>query len=330
MTAHKTTILRKETIMAEFYQEAHTRGQQTLAIWLAWKAALTVDVLTRTQHMANVAALFTAAQARDNQQDVLDAARAARTTNFTFLQDVSIRFPRALEGQLPAQDQLHGDIEDIRNVEPVSQEAAMDRVRKVIPLLTTVNARRALLVPPPGDITIAAQVPTDPDLTLAAVQAALTAHPGRLQTVEDEIANLKKARRALQDKAELVDTDNKRWFGAWEGFFPAGSPARDALTQIDTGPTTPVPSPLLIHQFTAAGGGAAHVTYVAGGGAHASTLLFRYKIVGVDNDFVHQVLVVLTGQTISGLPVGATIEGKVRASNSKGDTDSPVVSVVVT
>ena len=58
--------------------------------------------------------------------------------------------------------------------------------------------------------------------------------------------------------------------------------------------------------------------------------MLLWKIVGVDADFVHETVVVLAGQTIAGLPVGATVEFKTRASNSKGHTDSAVKSVAVT
>lgn len=72
------------------------------------------------------------------------------------------------------------------------------------------------------------------------------------------------------------------------------------------------------------------ITHVPGGGAHASLLMLMWKIVGTDLDFVHEAVVVLAGQTVTGLPVGATVEFKDRASNSKGHTESAVKSVVVT
>lgn len=64
--------------MPEFHEEVHTRNQQTGAVWNTHAPGFKVGKLTLTQHLANGAALFTAANVRDLAQDALDDARAVR------------------------------------------------------------------------------------------------------------------------------------------------------------------------------------------------------------------------------------------------------------
>lgn len=316
--------------MPEYWQEVFTRYQQTRAIWNEFDAAFTVGALTLTQHGTDGDALLTAATARDVAQDAVDDARDARDTKAGWLTDLCIRVPRAIAGQLAPDDDLLNEVADVQGIEIKSLDDIGARGRKVISLWTRVNAARAAAVPPQAELKVKAAITGDPDVTLAAFSAALDAFPPALQTVENKKSALNKTRSALQRQTTKVDQNNKRWFSAWDGNYPEGSAEKDALSQIDTGPTTPVPSAKEIAQVTAQGNGAVAVTYANGGGAHASVLLLLRKVVGVDADFTHETVVVLTGQTVSGLPVGATVEFKVRASNSKGHTDGAVKSVVVT
>lgn len=316
--------------MAEQWQEVFTRNQQTRGIWFTHDAAFTVGGLTLAQHAADGDALLTLANTRDVAEDAVDDARDLRETKGGWLADLCIRFPRAVSGQLAPEDPMHNEVADVQKIEINSQADLGDRGRKVVSLVTRFNAARAAMVPPQPELKVKSKVAGEPDVTIAAFTTALNAQPGLLLAIENKKADLNKARNALQTQTTKVDRNNKRWFSAWEGNFPDGSPERDALSQIDTGPSTPVPTAKEIDQATAAGGGAAALTYLAGGGAHASLLMLLWKIVGTDTDFVHEAVVVLAGQTVTGLPVGATVEFKVRASNSKGHTDSAVKSVVVT
>ena len=100
--------------MPEFHEDAHSRGQQTIGVWGTFAPGFNVDTLTLALHTAEVNAIPAAAAARDTQQDVVDDARTARNNNFDFLSDLGVRAPRAIEGQLPAGDNLHGEIDDVR------------------------------------------------------------------------------------------------------------------------------------------------------------------------------------------------------------------------
>ena len=309
--------------MPEFHEDAHNRGQQTIGVWGTFAPGFNVDTLTLALHTADVNAIPAAAAARDTQQDVVDDARTARNNNFDFLSDLGVRAPRAIEGQLPAGDNLHGEIDDVRALEATSQDNAQARVRRVLGVWTRYNARRAAAVPPLGALLVGTT-------TVAQLQTALDNHPGLMQTVEDEKAELKLKRSDLKRLATKVDTNNKRWFAAWEGNFADGSAERDALSQIDTGPQTPQPTALQIGTVTAQAGGHFTVPFVTGGGAHATTELLLWQVVGVDAGFSHQVALTDHGPkaVATGAAAGATVNFKTRVSNSVGDTDSAVQSGV--
>lgn len=53
----------------------------------------------------------------------------------------------------------------------------------------------------------------------------------------------------------------------------------------------------------------------------------RWRVVGVDADFAHDVSVNLAGQTLRGFTPGQTVELSVRAGNTAGNTDGPEMTV---
>ena len=309
--------------MPEFHDDIHSRGQQTIGVWGTFAPAFTVGPLTLALHTTDVAAILTAATARDTQQDAVDDARAVRDANFIFLSDLGVRAPRAIEGQIAVDDDLHREIADVRAIESTGQDSAQARIRRVISLWTRTNTKRAAAVPPLPALLVGTT-------TVAQLQTALDNHPGLMQNVENEKAELNRKRADLRNAASKVDKNNKRWFAAWEGNFAEGTPERDALSQIDTGPQTPVPSALEIGTVTAQAGGQFTVPFVAGGGAHATTELLLWQVVGVDAGFTHQVT--LTGHSpkviATGAAPGATVNFKTRESNSVGQTESAVKSAV--
>lgn len=309
--------------MPELHEEVHTRNQQTGAVWNTHAAGYKVGQLTLAQHLTNGSALFTAANTRDLAQDAVDDARAVRDNNFVLLSKLDVAFPRNVEGQLEEEDDFHGEVADCRAIEVVSQEDAIARARRVVSLVTRVNTARAALVPPLAAITVKHPDGSGTDVTVANLTTAMNNHPGLMQTVQDRIADLNKARNALRKAAGKVDRDNKRWFAAWEGTYPDGSVERDALSQIDTGPHTPAPSALEINTVTPAAGGSFAAVYVAGGGNHATTLHLQWKVVGVDAEFGHDTLVVLAGQSVAtGAAAGVDVTFRTKAHNSQGTTYS--------
>lgn len=305
--------------MPEFWEAAHQRGQQTTAVWGTHSPAFQVGALTLTAHTTDVALLFTQANERGTQKDVLDDAMLTRDANFNAIRDIIVRVPQLIEASLEEDDLLQGDLDDVYAISPDSQAALQERGRRVLSLWTRTNVLRAAMTPALPALLLGT-------LAVADLQTRLTNHPVLLQTVEDERSEHNQKKSVLNSTARRVDRNNKRWYGAWSKFFAVGSPENNALTQIDTGSSTPAPSALEIDTLAASGNNIA-VTYVAGGGDHATTLVLLWQVVGTDPDFGHATPVNLAGQTVGPFPPGAEINFKTRVSNSIGDTDSAVRSI---
>lgn len=309
--------------MSEYWEDIFHRGQQSIGVWNAFAQALTVGEVTLAGHTTDTTALQTKANERDVQQDVVDVARDARDTNLRFMEDLCVRFPRKLEGDLAPTDPLHAEITDLRSINPDSSDTVAARVRRTVSLWNRVNAQRAAAVPPLPAFTVGGTL-------VAALDAALTSQNTLLQNIENERGKLTQKRESLRALAEKVDRNNKRWYAAWEGEFAAGSAERAALSQIDTGGQTPAPDALEINTAVAQPPDLVAVTYVAGGGNNATSFKLLWKIETVDADFTHEAVLNLTGQTVS-VPgaSGKTVSFKARATNSTGNTDSAVKTVVM-
>jgi hypothetical protein len=300
--------------MAEFFEPVHQRGQQTLAVWSTFSPAFQVGSLTLAAHTADVAQVLTQVNDRDVQQDVQDDAVLARDASFEALRDIVVRVPQLIEATLEDDDLLQNDLDDIYAVDLKRTHGVMERARRVISLWNRVNTTRAAMTPALPPLTLGAK-------TVADLQTLLTAHPALLQTLENERSELSQKKSILATTVRRVDRNNKRWYAAWSKNFAVGSPEYNALTQISTEPSTPVPTALEIAALSPSANSVV-VTYQPGGGNHATTLILQWQIVGVDPDFTHDTPVVIEGQTVGPFPANSEVRFITRASNSSGEAVS--------
>lgn len=309
--------------MSESWEYGYHRGQQTNGVCLTFAPGFVWGEVTLASHTADVSALQTKANERDVQQDVVDVARLLRDANLRFMEDLCIRFPRKLEGDLTVADPLHKEIADLRAIDPDSPDNTAARTRRTISLWKRINTARAAQVPPVAAFQVGASVVGD-------LETALNNQNTLLQNVENERGKLTQKREALRLLAVKVDENNKRWYAAWEGEFAVGSPERNALSQIDTGSQTPQPDALEINTAVVNPPDQVVFTYVAGGGDHATSFKLKWKIETVDTDFVHEAVLNLLGQTVTvANAAGKTVSFKAVAINSTGSTDSAVKQVVM-
>ena len=309
--------------MNEYWEGIYHRGQQSIGVWFTFLLNFIFGEVTLANHTADVSALQTKANERDVQQDALDVARSIRDANLKFMEDLCIRFPRKLEGELSPDDSLHKEISDLRDVAPDSPDSTAKRTRRTLSLWNLFNAPRLAAVPPLPAFLVGTSAVGD-------LQTALNGQNQKMQNVENERGLFKKKAEALRVLAEKVDGNNKRWFAAWEGEFAAGSPERNALSQVDTGNPTPLPTALEINTAVVQPPDKVGFTYVAGGGDHATVFKLVWKIEGVDAEFVHETVLNLAGQTVTLVgAAGKTVTFKARATNSTGSTDSAVKTVVM-
>ncbi len=141
-------------------------------------------------------------------------------------------------------------------------------------------------------------------------------------------------RTSAEELAVLGNTlwdDDVAWYEAATVLFKEGTAIGDMIrSTIPTSPTTPAPTPLEIATATAVAGSLVATTYTPGGGAHATVAMLQWKVVGVDADFGHDTTVNEAGQTVAtGGAVGATVQVRVRTTNSTGTTFSTVKTVTL-
>lgn len=209
--------------MSESWEYGYHRGQQTNGVCLTFAPGFVWGEVTLASHTADVSALQTKANERDVQQDVVDVARLLRDANLRFMEDLCIRFPRKLEGDLTVADPLHKEIADLRAIDPDSPDNTAARTRRTISLWKRINTARAAQVPPVAAFQVGASVVGD-------LETALNNQNTLLQNVENERGKLTQKREALRLLAVKVDENNKRWYAAWEGEFAVGSPGSRRLT----------------------------------------------------------------------------------------------------
>ena len=307
--------------MREHWEGSYHRGQQSIGVWGAFDLLFVFGEVTLASHTADVGGLQTRANQRDVQQDAVDIVRLDRDNNVNFMQDLCIRFPRKLEGDLAPNHPWHAEISDLRTIKPDSVDATAARTRRTISLWTRINGARAAQVPPVAAFKVG-------DALVADLQAALDQLGTLLQNVETERSKLTQKREALRELDTRVDENNKRWFAAWEGEFAVDSPQRNALSQIDTGPQMPVPQVLGIATAVFHAPEQVALTYAPNGGKHATSFKLVWQIEGVDAEFVHETVLNLAGQTVTvANAAGKTVNFKARGLNSTGSTDSAVKAV---
>jgi hypothetical protein len=214
--------------MSEYWEPIRDRGNTTCSIWNQFNLDFTVGKLDLPTHLADVQALEPLVQARDDAEDLYDQAIDARDANWKILHDLNVSAVRVIRGNLEDGDPLMLELDDVSGMPNEGSGRICARSRKLSTLWKKVNTARAAMTPPLDPISVGAAL-------VAAVEAALSANEPKLKTVSDKLASWSSARQVLRAAAEKVDRNNKRWFDAWSGNHPEGSPEREALSQIDTG-----------------------------------------------------------------------------------------------
>jgi len=311
--------------MAEYWETAHIRGQQTVAVWRTWAPTFTfgdVTVVTLDSHQADVRSIISGLDDIIAAEGLVNAAVNARDHNFDFLADLDVRGAEVISGNLEAEDDLRDDLDEVYAITPNTHTSVVTRGKKLAPVWLKVNARRAAATPPLPPLLVGT-------VTVAQFQTAVAAHEALTQAVEDRRKDLGKVKEGHHDHVDKVDARNKRWFEAWHGNFAAGSNERDALSGVDTEATSNQPlTALEIDTLTPVGLNVS-VTYVAGGGRRAQSLNLLYQIIGVDAVFGHDTTVILDGQTVGPFTAGVTVNFKTVAEKDSQKVEGAVKVAVV-
>ena len=168
----------------------------------------------------------------------------------------------------------------------------------------------------------------DPLGTLADFNTLLVSCLTQENTYKQEHTKWRELTEEFNEYAIESEDLCQAWYAAATAVFPAGSPHGDMIRgTIDTGSPTQFPEYYEIDVLGDLGGGTVEVTYLPGGGAHATTLTLLWRDVATEADFMHSTPLLPNGQNVNVQTPGATYEFKTRAENSTGSVDSPTKQV---
>ncbi len=314
--------------MKQYWEITYERAIATQAVW-AMKPAFELNNLNKTQHSALTDSLPALAQTRDNKENDLTEALAAKHTVFHKLGNLAVRVPGLIDAILADEDELKEQLDAIYAIDADLSEAhILRRCRAIMPLWTDVNAARAAATPAKPALTV--EYGTPPVAVgvgefSSLVSAALTAQ----KTESDRSRDVTNAKSALRTADRKTDRGNKRWYQAWLKAYPAGTPEGDAaLAQIPTEQGTPPPTALEIQTLTALPDHTVRVNFAAGGGAHATTKELQYQLPG-ETEFGHTTPIPGLQMIVGPLGAGATVNFRTRVANSTPGTVTSAVKTVV-
>ena len=313
--------------MKEYWEITHERAVATQAVW-GMKPTFELNKLTKAQHATLTDSLPTLAQARDNKENDLTEALAAKHNFFDKLRSLGTRVPGLIDGMLDDDDDLKDQLDAIYAVDPdLSESHILRRGRLILPLWIDVNAARAAAVPPKGELTLDYQgVSVGASNFGGDMVSAITAQKTEAERQRD-VTNAKSALRTADRK---TDRANKRWYQAWLKAWPVGTAEGDAAqSQIPTEQGTAQAQPLEILTLTALANHTVKVNLDPVGGAHATTKELQYQLPG-ETEFGHSTPITGLEMIVGPFSAGASVTLRTRVANSNpGTVPSAPKTVVV-
>ena len=217
-----------------YWYDIHSRGVDTFAVWTAFAPTFVVGELTLVAHSADVNLFNSLILEWSQAQDALNLARSNRDTSATSLGVVCQRALKLISGTLKPTDNLLKEVRSVTGIQGESQGAINEKCLRLASLWMAVNTHRAALTPAQPALTV--------DTTdVSSFQSMVGNHAMLNQIVATHRTALSQKTTALRVVATRVDTNNKRWYKAWQGQFAAGTAQREALSLINTGSSQSVP-----------------------------------------------------------------------------------------
>lgn len=324
----ETAIPTNTTTAMQYWEITKERAIATLTVWTQHAPTLKINTKGPADLEALIDQFEPGAQAVAGKQDDADATYRAVQSTLLKLKLLDIKIPPIIEGQLSENELLMKDLREVYRVTPRSQATILKRARLLYPVWVRANAALAALTPAQPPITRRIQnVP----YTALMFKALLDGLTDEEQDNSDAEGLLDEAEHDLAEVDEATDALNKNWYRVVKADFEEGSEAYAALATIPTEQGTPAPDVIEINHVTQGGEGGlqALVSYLAGGGDHATTKLIKWQIEGVDPGFDHSAPLDASGNALGPFAVGQTIKIMTEVSNSSGTRTSAVRTIVI-
>jgi hypothetical protein len=212
------------------------RGLASAAIWNNNAPTFLVGELSLTAFLTQVNLLSTRLFELAQSEDALHTARMARDGAAANLLALIPNACRLIAGTAAIGDAVADKVQAVYRVKGKAFVDVKQKAEKLAVAWTAVNAHRAALSPAQTPLLVGAK-------TVDALQSDCGNYAQLLKNVWDKEDPLATKRQQVNNVAALVDRYNKRFYQAWLGNWPAGSPERAALGIIDTGPAPAIPGP---------------------------------------------------------------------------------------
>lgn len=299
----------------EYWETTKQRAQETLPVWTQYLPAFQVAGQGTAELSALIDGFEPLVQQRTDAQDDYDAAFRTVQDALLRMKSLGTKVPAIIEAQLDENAGIMKDVDDLYATATRSEGTILKRLRELLPVWTRANA--VLAAQPPAQAAIIRTV-GGISYTVATAKALLDGYTELVKTMKDKEELLDRKRAELRAHDRATDQLNKRWYKAVKASNDPGSAVYEALEGITTEPATPAPETIEINTVTQGGDGGLQVlvAYMPGGGAHATTKLVKWQVVGVDAGFDHSAPLDPSGNALGPFTVGQTVKVITEVTNS--------------
>lgn len=298
----------------EPWEVTKERAQITLPIWETHTPTLKIGILEASDLNTMINGYEALVQMRTAAQDDFDQAERAVARSLEIMKTLSVKVAAIIEAQLNEDSSIMEDVDDVQAVAPKSEGSILKRARMLYPVWVRANTALAALTPtqPPIKRVIAGT-----EYTAVLLKGLLDDFTDLVKTMRDVASTLRAKKSALAKHDRAVDQLIKRWYKNAKAAAEPGSDLEGALEDVPTEEGTAAPEVIEIDTVTQGGesGLEVVVTYVAGGGAHATTKLVKWQV-GAEVDFPHSAPLATGGNTLGPFTVGQVVKVITEVSNS--------------
>lgn len=328
LTSDHSIALTNPNNAMEYWEITKSRAQETLPVWTQYLPTFKVSGKGTADLSAYIDGFEPLVQARTDAQDNFDACFRAAQDALLRMKVLGTRVPAMIEAQLDEDEGLMDDVDDLYATAPRTESSILKRLRMLLPVWVRANA------------ALAAKTPAEPPViravggvsyTAATAKTLLESYTAVINDLQDKQALLDQTRMALRAHDRACDQLNKRWYKAVKAGNDPGSDVYEALSGITTEPSTPVPETIEINTVLQGGDSGLEVlvAYVPGGGAHATTKLIKWQLVGVDPGFDHSAPLDASGNILGPFTEGQTVKIITEVSNSVGTRTTAPRTIII-
>lgn len=312
----------------QFWEVTKNRALETLPVWTQHLPTQNIGGKTPDDLEALIDAFEPAAQAQTLQQDVFDDAYRATLDGLARKKKLGVGVPQLIEAQLRDNVKIMKDVDDLYRTTPRSEASILKRLRELLPVWVRANAALAAMTPAEAPITFKVGTTI---YTVALAETLLDGYTALVKTMKNEDATLDVKKDDLRVLDRQTDSLIKRWYQSAKTISGTNSALASALDGITTETGTPAPDPYDIDTLLQGGQGGLQVlvSYLPGGGDHATTSLVKYMVEGVDADFTHSAPLDPSGNTLGPFVVGNVVKVITEVSNSTGTRTSAVRTITL-